>query len=150
MNVSQTKVKERKLDGGSLYASVAGGRHLLAQCNLVIEAHETTQKLHMRGSGAGFTVKTCGMFIAICGDMVLSRTVDVPYLESVTSFDIEFPCVQENGTIHNMKLYGIVPIEINLNGNWLFNVSMFSKELKQLFPDLVFSRTSFQDFSGTQ
>jgi len=139
MNIAQTHVKERELKGGKLYASVAGERHLLAQCDLVIEAHETTQKLHMRGSGAEFAVKTCGMFIAVCGDMVLSRPVDVPYLESVTSFDIEFPHMQENGTIRETRLHGIIPIEINLNGNWLFNVSMFSKELKRLFPDLVFS-----------
>lgn len=42
MNAVQTKVKERKLDGGKLYASAAGERHLLAQCGLlVIEAHKT-------------------------------------------------------------------------------------------------------------
>lgn len=74
----------------------------------------------------------------ICGDV---KGVSAEFLKTVKRFDLKFAPldVSRNGCkIEIAELDGIRPTEIDLNGEWVFDVTDKVDMLKSLFPDIVF------------
>ncbi len=121
MSVKITKLF-RTLNGkdGKLFYLKNGRRFLLADCSTRLEI--TSQEDHLPVAGNKALVSKHYLTIAICEDMELKEEVDTAFLKSVSRFEIVMFLQRRDGVQERFVFDNIAPIEINLDGEWEFQI----------------------------
>lgn len=83
-------------------------------------------------NAGGYPVKQTYIVLALCEDMELTREVDGDFLRTVTSYDLSADIQRHDGIFERVLFANIMPQEINLDGEWIFDVSRRRELLKKL------------------
>lgn len=133
-----TMVQDKEIEMGNLYVIVNNRRYSLAKCKPTIEVYESERKVKLKGRGTEYTVKSCNVALVICDNLDFTQKVDIDFLEKVSAFDLDIEFPRSDGVRMKKALNDIIPKEINLNGVWKFDITEQFKDIKELFPDLIF------------
>lgn len=117
----QRLIRTLECEGGKLYVAVRGNRILLANCEIRIEIMEDLQKLAIIGS-TGYSVRKRHITIVLCKEPCTTRNIDADFLRSVTGFDLSVDIQRRDGIYENVIINNIIPTDIDLDGDWTFNV----------------------------
>ncbi len=115
-------IKTITCEKGNLY-SVAGGRRiLLAACRPRIEI--TERSVNIKSVGVhGFNVKKNYITLIFCGTPELKRELDMDFWNNVPGFSIEADIQRTDGVFERMYFDAVVPQEIDLDGDWVFEIT---------------------------
>ena len=126
------------LENASIWVDTAEGYYKLSDCTAKLNTIEDIQTCTLSGSSTEYQVVSYRTILAICSDV---EAANVEFLKTVKRFDLKFTPVtvrQNNCTVDIPMLDGIKPLRLDLNGEWLFDVTDKIDAVKNLFPDLVF------------
>ena len=104
-----------------LYYVKDGRRFLLADCKTRLEISSQEERLPLLGNKA--MVSKHYLTIAICDDMDLKESVDTAFLKTITRFEIEVFFQRKDGRQERFVFSNINPTEIDLDGEWTFEIS---------------------------
>lgn len=116
---------------GELYGTVTGRRLLLAQCAPRIEIMEHSVQVPILNANS-YPVKRTYIVLALCEDMELTRSIDMDFLKTVSAYDLSTDIQRQDGVFENILFANITPQEINLDGEWIFDVSGQKELVKKL------------------
>lgn len=118
----QRLVKTITCENGNLYSVIDGRRILLATCSPRIEI--TEQSANVKSIGVhGFNVKKNYITLVLCNTPGLTKELDMDFWNKVTGFGIEADIQRTDGIFEKMYFDNAVPKEINLDGDWVFEVA---------------------------
>lgn len=130
----------KNLSDASLWIDTDNGFYKLTDCEALIEVSEELQTLKLPGSETEYAVKSYSAALAICTGV--KPGIDVELLRTVRKFCLKFEPLEVKSKqckIFINEFDNIIPIEIDLNGEWRFDITEQLKNIKWLFPDLAFS-----------
>lgn len=131
----QTMMKKlRKIltfENGELYTVTSGRRILLARCEPMIEIFEQSSNIPAIGAG-GYKVKKYHMAIILCDDLDTTRNVDEDFLRAVTGFELYADIQRQDGVFENIVFDNLTPTEIDLDGEWKFEINGQPELVKKL------------------
>jgi hypothetical protein len=128
----ETLIKTLYGENGELYTTAKGRRILLTRVVPKFELYEHTTSVPVLGK-IGYGVKTRRFTLVICPGENTTRAVDADFLRSVSRFDLVVDMQREDGIFERMKFDGLIPQEIDLDGDWVFesdNADMVKKLLE--------------------
>ncbi len=118
----QRLVKTITCENGNLYSITDGRRILLAACSPRIEI--TEQSVNVKSIGVrGFSVKKNYITLVLCGTPGLTRELDMDFWNKVTSFGLEADIQRTDGIFEKIYFDNAIPQEIDLDGDWVFEVT---------------------------
>lgn len=131
------------LNKAALWALVGNEVLKLASCRAEIEVSEDVKSMKLCGSDTEYKVKSYRLALILCEDMKfsLSRSIDTDFLKDVSKFKLRFEPVEtkRDGYILTLNEFdNIKPVEIDLNGRWIFDITDKLDIIKSLFPQLIF------------
>ncbi len=114
-------IRTLECEGGKLYVTARGSRILLAQCKPKIEIVEDLQNIPILGK-TGYSVRKRHFSIVLCKEPCTTRNIDADFLRSVTGFDLSVDIQRRDGVYENVIINNIIPTDIDLDGDWTFDV----------------------------
>ena len=126
----QTLIKTLQAESGELYAVRDGRRTLLATSAPRVEIYEHARKIPVLGK-TNYPVKSHIFSLVVCPGEDTTRKVDEDFLRSIARFDLTADIQREDGIFERIYFEGMIPREINLPGDWVFE-SDDSKLIKKL------------------
>lgn len=114
-------VKTLYFESGKLYSTTKGRRILLATCEPKIEIYEHLTDIPTLGKQGG-TVKRRHVTVVICDNLDYTREVNEEFLKSVTCFELTADIQREDGVFENVIFNNLGLIEIDLDGDWTFEI----------------------------
>nr|DAI01600.1 MAG TPA: hypothetical protein [Caudoviricetes sp.] len=124
-------IKTIKSESGTLY-SLAGGRRIkLAVCTPRLEIMERITHIPTLGRNGG-DVKRIHFILAICDAVDYTRRIDEDYLSSISGFDLEASIWRNDGISEVFYFQNMDVREINLDGEWLFDIIPTPEQIKKL------------------
>jgi hypothetical protein len=124
-------LKTIQLEDGKLYATIDGSRILLAECKPKIEVYEDRHKIRTIGS-VGYSVKKLHITLVLCDNMEFSREVDLELLNRISAFDLSAELQRKDGVFEVLPFYNLLPDELDLDGEWSFEVPKNSDVMNKL------------------
>lgn len=120
-----------KCEFGMLYSLTGGRRIKLAACTPRLEIMERVMHIPTLGRNGG-DVKRIHLILAICEDMDCTRRIDEEYLRGISGFDLEASIWRNDGISERFYFQNMDVREINLDGEWLFDIVPTSEQIKKL------------------
>ncbi len=117
----QTLIKTVFAERGELYAIKNGNRILVSRCEPKLEFYEYSQKINVLGSRS-YEVKTRKVVLVICLLPETTREINAEYLQSVSRFEVKTDIQRADGIFERLYLDNLMPNEIDLQGDWIFEV----------------------------
>ena len=124
-------LKTLYLENGELYATIGGNRILFANCEPKVEIYEDIHNIKTIGIN-GYKVKTRKFTIVLCNEIEFSRNVDVELLNRITEFNLLADIQRKDGVFERLTFDNLIPDELDLNGEWSFEVSQYSDITRKL------------------
>ena len=112
----KTLVKRLYGKNSSIYTVKDGRRTRLSDCETRIEIYEETKRLSALGGGV---LKKYSVAVALCGDV----DAEEDDIKDVSSFDVVTDLKRVDGIYERMFLDNLTPVEIDLFGDWTFEIS---------------------------
>ena len=109
------------LEDGELYGIVRGRRVLLARCEPKVEVYEHSTDVPVLGA-QGYREKKRQIGMVLCPSPDTTRRVDEDFLRTVTRFEVSADIQREDGIFEKIRFDNLMPDEINLDGDWKFEV----------------------------
>lgn len=107
-------------ENGGLYYTKDGKRKVLVKCTPKLELYEETKSVPILGN-AVCPVKKRYIRLVICVDMDYSREPDENLLCGISSFEPSADFERSDGYFETICFCGLVPVEICLDGDWIFS-----------------------------
>ncbi|MCD7817849.1 MAG: hypothetical protein LUH07_02200 [Lachnospiraceae bacterium] len=125
----KTLLRSIEFERGELYSRMNGRRCLFARCTprLEIYEHETTVPI----LGEGRKIKKVSYSLVICQDLDLTRPTREDDFSTVTVYDLSAQILKEDGVYQVITFDNIIPSEIHLDGDWIFETQL-PEELKKI------------------
>ena len=117
----QRLIKTLYCERGELFGITNGRRILLAKCEPKIEIMELSQSVNSIGV-QGYNVKKQHVSIVLCEEPETTRVVDAVFLQTVTRFELSTDIQRTDGVFEKIVFDNLAPEEINLGGDWKFQV----------------------------
>lgn len=124
-------IKTIHLEQGELYGIIGGRRILLAKCNPRVEIMEHSTSVPMLGAQS-YQIKRRHIGIVLCPSPDTAREIDEVFLQTVTRFELSADMQRTNGIFENLIFDVLIPREIDLDGDWIFEVAEQSEAFKRL------------------
>lgn len=121
--MSKRLVKRIPFENGKLYGIIDGRRLLLAECEPEAELYEITTVVHAIGI-SGYPVKKHTTGIVLCPSPTVEITVDL--LGKISCFELTADYLREDAVLENIDFSNLIPVEINLDGDWKFEIPDYS------------------------
>ena len=125
------------LENPSIWITTAEGSYKLSDCTSKLKTVEDVQTLTLVGSDTEYKVKSYRTLLVICDNVA---NASVSRLKKVKSFDLRFEPIKvsnEHCTMKVSEFNDIKPVELDLKGEWIFDVTNNISEIKEAFPGLV-------------
>lgn len=119
------------LENSELYTISNGRRIKLADCSARVEIYEHSEQIRTVGN-LMCNVKKRHIKIVLCGEFNFTRAVDSDYIKTVTAFEICGDLQREDGIFERKCINGLIPLEIDLDGEWMFEITE-AKDWNQYF-----------------
>lgn len=134
----------KNLSGATLWVDTDIGLYKLADCEALIEVSDKLQTLKLLDSETEYAVKSYSAALVICGNVKskFQGNIDINLLKSVRKFSLKFDPLEakfQQCKITLNEFDNIIPVEIDLNGEWRFDITAHLETIKSLFPNLIFS-----------
>lgn len=126
----QRLLKTLHCEQGKLYTIVEGRRILLARCRPKLEILQ--QESSISAVGRDYKVKKLHVALALCADMDFTRQVDPDFLQTVTRFELSADIQRTDGIFEALQFGHLMPDELELGGEWSFEVGMQPEETRRL------------------
>lgn len=126
----KTRIKSIDTENGTIYVVRNGLRSVIARSDITIHVYENATTIPVLGKG--YDVKRRYVTIAVSSDAEYTREVDEEYLRSISQFDITAEIERPDGVFERLILNNVLPIEINLDGDWIFELPHMPKTLAVL------------------
>jgi hypothetical protein len=123
-----TLIDSLSFEDGTIYSIVEKRRLPLAYCKPTLEIYEHSTTVPILGKGC--EVKTHSMRLIVCDDIVTTREITTEYLQNVTRLEINAEIQGGDGVFRECHFDSINPVEIDVDGAWIFEVSAIPNELK--------------------
>lgn len=124
-------LKTLYLENGELYATIGDNRALLANCETKVEIYEDIHNIKSIGV-KGYNAKTRHITLVLCNDMVFTREVNIDLLNKITEFNLLADIQRQDGIFERLTFDNLIPDELDLDGEWSFEVSPYSDITKKL------------------
>ena len=118
-------------ENGELFALIDGNRILLANCKPSFELFEECVSVPILGTS--YKVKSYKFVIVLCDDLAYTREVSIDYFRKVKGFDLVVDIQRTDGVFEVIKLNNIIPTEIELDGQWRFEVTKDKELINKIF-----------------
>ncbi|MDO4301245.1 MAG: hypothetical protein Q4D26_07645 [Clostridia bacterium] len=118
------------LENGELYSIIDNRRTILAHCKPKIEIYEDATNISTIGKG--YKVKKKRLSIILCNDLELTREVDENYFHKVIRFELVGDFQRTDGVFERLTFDSLTPMEIDLDGDWSFEIIGESEFIKKL------------------
>lgn len=118
-------------ENGELFALVDGNRVLLANCKSRFELFE--ERVDVPILGTSCKVKSYKFVIVLCDELDYTREVSIDYLRKVRGFDLTTDIQRTDRVFEVVKLNNIIPTEIELDGQWSFEVTTNKELINKIF-----------------
>lgn len=124
-------IKTIGLENGRLYCVVGAKRFCLAECEPKIEIYE--HSTHVNSVGAmRYSVKKRHITIVLCENPELTREVDEEFFRGVIRFELTADMQRTDGVFEVIRLDNLIPNEIDLDGEWQFELAGQNDIVKHL------------------
>lgn len=117
-------VKRIPFECGNLYGIVDGKRLLLAKCKPEAELYESVTEIHSIAS-QGYSVKKRMAGLVLCPTPVAVEFTEELF-QKISCFDLSADYLREDGILENICFYNLIPNEIDLDGDWVFEIPDYS------------------------
>lgn len=105
---------------GELFCICEGRRILLSRCRPVVEILEEIQYISAIGNCG--RVKSSRITVVLCREQDFTRAVDAAFLGTVTRFELRADIQRQDGIFEQIILDNLLPVEIDLSGDWKFEL----------------------------
>lgn len=116
-----TLIRTIDTENGKLYTISNGRRLPLADCTVKIQIYESRTNIPVLGKGSG--VKKLYASLFVCGDIEGVREITAEFLKTVSRFEATADILRQDGIFERVYFDNIQPTEINLDGEWEFEIS---------------------------
>lgn len=123
-------IRTLRLEEGKLYGTVGDQRIALACCEPRVEIYEHRQDIPVVNRHS-YGVKKIHAAIVLCPTPETTRIVDAEYLSRVSRFELSADIQRQDGIFEALRL-DLEPTEIDLDGDWTFELSGSSELIKRL------------------
>lgn len=120
-------VKTLPFESGELYGIVDGRRLLLATCKPKAELYECLTDVPVLGAQS-YKIKSRAAGIVLCPSPHTNVTAQL--LSRVSRFELSGDVVRLDGVLENVRFDSLIPQEIDLDGDWKFEIPDYSLLVK--------------------
>ena len=117
-------IKRIPFESGNLYGIVDGKRLLLAKCKPEAEVYESVTEIHSIAS-QGYSVKKRMAGLVFCPTPVAVEFTEELF-RKISCFDLSADYLREDGILENVCFNNLIPHEIDLDGDWKFEIPDYS------------------------
>jgi len=117
----KTLVKTLKAENSELFVIKGSQRLLLASCQVKLHVYEFSQKVTAIGTN-GYQLKVNTSVVVECSDLETTRNVDADFLKDVSRFEVVTNIQRSDGVFERITFDNLHPFEIDLHGDWEFEV----------------------------
>lgn len=128
--MKQTLIKSLSFESGTIYSIAEQRRIPLAYCKPTLELYEYSTTVSILGRGC--EVKKHSARLIVCDDVDTTRDITPEYLQKVTGFEVDTEIQGEDGIFRKCHFNNLIPVEINLDDTWTFEVTTIPNEIKKL------------------
>lgn len=121
-------VKRIPFENGNLYGIVDGKRLLLAECKPEAEIYESVTEIRTIGS-RGYPVKRHLAGLVLCPTPVAVEFTEELF-QRISCFDLSADYLREDGIFESVCFNNLIPHEIDLDGDWEFEIPDYSLLIK--------------------
>jgi len=114
-------LKTLAFEKGELYGIIDSRRILLANCQPKAEIYEHSTRVTSFGR-SGYGVKSNHVVLVFCPEPETTREIDAEFLQTVSRFELHAEIQREDGVIEVIRFDNLSPCEIELGGDWEFEV----------------------------
>lgn len=127
----RTIIKKIKGENGKIYFVKKGERGLLAECDVYIDVIEEKIKIPCLGKCGGI-VRKRKINIALCGEINFMREIGFEFFKDMPMFEICVDLQRLDGVFERINFDNISALDIDLDGEWKFEVMNDFKAEKYL------------------
>jgi len=117
----QTLIKTLTTGSGDIFAVTEGRRILLIKCSPTVRIYERAQNVGVIGA-QGYKLKTGHNVTLTCAELDAKRNVDPEFLRTVSRFEFTGDFQRQDGVFERITFDNLSPEEIDLTGDWRFEV----------------------------
>ncbi len=121
-----------KLEEAELYVTIDSNRVLLASCEAKMELYEESENIKVLNS-RNCKVKKRKFTILLCDDMEYTRDITIDILRKIRDYGLKFDLQRENGVFESFYIDRLVPKDIDIDGEWIFDVEDIPDEFKKMW-----------------
>ena len=118
------------LEEAELYVTIDNNRVMLASCEAKLELREESENIKVLNS-RNCKVKKRKFTILLCDDMEYTRDITINTLRKIRDYGLKFDLQKENGIFESFYIDRLVPKEIDIDGEWVFDVDDIPNEVKK-------------------
>lgn len=119
------------LEEVKLYATLDSNRIMLANCNAKMELYEESENIKVLGS-KNCKVRKRRFTIVLCSDMEYTRDITINILRKLRDYGLKFELQREDGVFECFYINNLVPKDIEIGGEWVFDVGDLPDEVEKL------------------
>lgn len=119
------------LEKAELYVTIDNNRVMLARCETKLELREESENIKVLNSRS-CKVKKRKFAIILCDDMEYTRDITIDTLRKIKAYGLKFDLQKEDGVFENFYVDRLVPKEIDIDGEWVFDVDDIPAEVKKM------------------
>ena len=119
------------LEEAELYATIDNNRIMLARCNAKMELYEESENIKVLGS-QNCKVRKRRFTIVLCDDMEYTRDITINILRKLREYGLKFELQREDGIFECFYINNLVPKDIEIGGEWVFDIECLPDEVKKL------------------
>ena len=116
---------------GELFTIGHGRRIQMACCRPEINIYEKVTDVPVLGK-KGYAEKTMQFTITLCRAMEFSREVTEETLQKVERYELTADLLRNEGIVERFYFHNISLVEINLEGDWKFEVDVTQGQMEKL------------------
>lgn len=124
-------INKLALEEAELYATIDNNRIKLAGCNAKMELYEESQNIKVLGY-QNCKVRKRRFTIVLCDDMEYTRDITMDILKKLRDYVLKFELQREDGVFECFYINNLVPKDIEMGGEWVFDVEDLPVEVEKL------------------
>ena len=119
------------LEKAELYVTIDNNRVMLANCEAKMELYEESENIKVLNS-QNCKVRKRKFTIILCDDMEYTRDITIDILRKIKDYSLKFDLQRDDGIFESFYIDRLVPKEIDIDGEWVFDVEDIPNEVKKM------------------
>ena len=111
--------------------TIDNNRVMLANCEAKMELYEESENIKVLNS-QNCKVRKRKFTIILCDDMEYTRDITIDILRKIKDYSLKFDLQRDDGIFESFYIDRLVPKEIDIDGEWVFDVEDIPNEVKKM------------------